>query len=186
MKNFTKSICLFFCAVLITTTPLAASAPADTVKLPKYTIVTLELYQPINSAKARTGDRVKLSVVKDVVVGGAVLIQTGAVAEGVLRRVQRRGVFGRPGLIELDITHLFAVDNQRVVLEAEHRVFEGDGRTTISVAGASAITIGSLALGFPVLLPLAAFGILIRGKDVELPVKAVFHASIAKPVRVKT
>lgn len=177
-----------FLMLLCFALPVAARSvmPDDTIKLPKYTVVTLELLRPLHSSGARAGDIVTLAVVKDVVVGGAVLIRQGALAEAVVRRVQRRGVFGRPGRLELDITHVYTVDRQRVVLAPEHRVFEGDSRLAIGTAGAGAIAIGALTLGFPVLLPLAAFGILIRGKDVELPVKSIFHASVAKPAPVKT
>lgn len=177
---------------------LTASTPADNtgghnacpldateaITLPKGTRIALELQQNIKSSRARTNDQVRLTVVKDVVVDGKVVIKAGAFADGRLTQVRRKGWFGRSGLVALDITGVYAIDGQRVTLEEVPRIYEEEGRTGLSLSGIGGIAIAAVSLGQPWFLPLALIGAIIPGRDVAIPVKSGFSATVAKSIKI--
>ena len=156
----------------------------QTITLPRNTRISLELRQLLHSQSAREGDIVRFSVVKDVIVDGKVLVRQGAPAEGKLREVRRRSFFGRSGRIAVDVTGVYAVDGQRVLLEEEVQVFEGDGRTGLSLGLICGIAIAAISLGQPWFVAAASLGALVKGKKVTLPIKSVFQGSVARSIDI--
>jgi hypothetical protein len=54
----------------------------------------------LNSQTSRIGERFQLEVTDAVTLNGQVVIPQGAIATGEVTRVQHRGMWGRPGILE--------------------------------------------------------------------------------------
>lgn len=162
----------------------AADHAGDPILLREGTVITLELYETVSSKNRRAGDLVEMGVYKAYMSGSTTLIKENAYAEGKVVLAQRKGVFGRPGRIVVSAVNVEAVDNQRVALVGQQIDPPGESRRMLAWGGSVILTlVGIFALvatmGPPALaLPLLLFGLLVSGKEVEIPAKTKVQAVV--------
>lgn len=169
----------------------ADAMPHDPILLREGTVITLELYETVSSKNRRAGDLVEMGVYKAYITEGQTLIRENAYAEGKVVLAQRKGVFGRPGRIVVSAVNVEAVDNQRVALVGQQIDPPGESRRMLAWGGSVILTlVGIIVLvatgGPPALaLPLLLFGLLVSGKEVEIPVKMKVQAIVKYDVRIQ-
>jgi len=98
----------------------AVSASAATAQLPEGTVVQLRLISPITSEDARTGDRIRFVVTRDVVVDGVAVIPQGTPADGAIVAARRAsfGFIWHKAVLAFAFTQTTALDGQPVTLRA--------------------------------------------------------------------
>lgn len=129
---FPAGLALSFWALAIINLGYPASALAATVKLREGTPVILSLSRDVVSEMVRIGDSIDFVVVRDVEVEGKVVINTGTSATGRVLAVEKKGVMGKPGRVEVSIKEVRAVDGTIVALRA--RVGrEGKGNQVMAI-----------------------------------------------------
>jgi hypothetical protein len=116
------------------------------------TVVPMRTLETLNSKTVRQGQRFALNVSADVVVDGLVVIPRGARGTGEIARVVSRGMFGKPG--KLEVRMLF-VEAGGARIRLDGRAAErGKAKTGVVVAGAVLIGVSA---GF------------VKGKSAEIP-----------------
>jgi hypothetical protein len=137
-------------------------AGEKTVKIPVGTKVYCELTQHVVSKKSQfqEGDRIRVRVWRDVVVGGQTVIRKGAPVNAHISFLKTNKIAGIKGKIEIAATSCFTADDNEVALSG------GYGREGKSYVGRT-ITLSAL-----VLWPL----IFIMGKKADLQAGTVFDA----------
>lgn len=128
--------------MLIFVTPLQAqNAPlqgAGVVKsdrtLPKNTPILLQLDEGLStrSRRQKKGDTFSLSVARNVMFRGYIVIPRGARATGHIAWQTRKGAFGKSGKMELEFDYI-DIGDTRVPISGKHRA-EGDGNGDATVA----------------------------------------------------
>lgn len=77
----------------------AYEAPTGPVTIPQGTLLQLRTVEPVGSKRARDGQPVQFTVIRDVAVGGVLAIPRGATVHGVVTEARKAGVVsGRPEL----------------------------------------------------------------------------------------
>lgn len=155
------------------------------------TEITLELYETVSSRDAVKGGLIELSVYRPIVVDGQILINEGRYAEGKVLEVRRSGVFGRPGKITVAAVSVDAVDGQRIYLNPKPFTNTGRDRRALAWVLTIGLTLGAL-VGLAVtkssLMGVAIFfllsGLLVQGRDVEIPSKTKLIGVVAKDVTI--
>jgi hypothetical protein len=141
------------------------------VKVPKGTIVTLELTQSIRSEDVEVGKIIKVQASMSVFVDGQEVILRGSAGEAIVKRVKKRGGFGRPGEIEIEAHNITLYDNTRIRLKGEP--FKAVGRSRRGLAW---------GLTFSVPIPPFVFfiGSTVKGLSAEIKAGEQIHATIMK------
>jgi hypothetical protein len=141
------------------------------VKVPKGTIVTLELNQSIRSEDVEVGKIIKVSASMSVFVDGQEVILRGSAGEAIVKRVKKRGGFGRAGEIEIVAHNITLYDNTRIPLKGEP--FKSVGRSRRGLAW---------GLTFSVPIPPFVFfiGSTVKGLSAEIKAGEQIHATIMK------
>ena len=118
----------------------AATAPAEII-VPRGTEIALLTTTPLSSEKNAKGDLVRMTVARDVTIGGQTVIPIGAQAVGELTRAERKGAFGASGKLEARMLYII-VDGSTYRLGGIISV-KGRGGTTEAIA--TGIAVGTLA-----------------------------------------
>lgn len=109
--------------------------------LPVSSEIWLNLDNDINSRTYRVGDKFIVTVIYDVMVGNTVVIPHGTHGHGQITYRTGKGVFGKSGKIEFDITDLMMRD--RLIPLSGHYRIAGDGNTGATLA--TIVAVGLLA-----------------------------------------
>jgi hypothetical protein len=125
-------------------TPIPADAPSNpnSIKRPvnlKFgladgTEVKLKFKQTISSKDAKVNDPVEFEVAETVRVNGKVVIAQGAPARGTVVDVQRSGMLGRKGKLDIAIKEVTLLSGERVSLRASQKSGGGTSGGVIAVA----------------------------------------------------
>lgn len=116
MKN---SMINFFAFVIFTFATFAATAQ---VTLRAGTVVSLSLNEEISSDEIQIGNSLDFLVRSNVVVNGQVVIASGSIAEGWVKKVTK-GCDGRCANITITVENVQTVDGQRIYLRSiPHKV----------------------------------------------------------------
>lgn len=118
----------------------AAPAPAE-IFVPRGTEIALVTTTPLSSEKNAKGDLVRMTVARDVIIGGVMVIPQGAEAVGELTRAERKGAFGASGKLEARMLYII-VDGSTYRLGGAISV---NGRSGTTEAIATGIAVGTLA-----------------------------------------
>ena len=139
----------------------AAAAPVSFV-VPANTVIELEMTDLVSSKTSKAGDFFNLRVAVAVMSGTTVLIPVGTPAIGQVVHAAKSATGGKPGELILAARYLELPQGQ-VKLRSS---FGAAGKSRTGAALATTIAIGVL-------------GLLVRGKQVELPVGSPLSARIA-------
>lgn len=122
----------------IEASPVTQAMPARAAaasKLPAGTEVLLETTQEVTT-KGKTwaeGDRFKLAVVHDVLLGDYVVIPAGTPAYGRITWLTSKGAFGKSGKMDVELEYI-QLDGRRIDIDGTFRQ-EGEGNTLATVGG---------------------------------------------------
>ena len=162
--------------VLMTTSVSAfAQAPAgDVVAIPADLAVPVVLDGDVSSKTMRVGDRFAVTVARDVVRDGQVVVPRGTRGGGAVVWRSGRGAFGRSAKMEIAVTTL-TIGGQTVPMTGRFRE-NGDGNTAATVG---TILVGGLVAGAFVTGHSAVFE---KGRELNAFTAAPVMAAIARPV----
>lgn len=133
------ALAMTFTLLAPTAIPLGASArqqaaAQDTeITIPDGTELTVVTTEEISSKTAVEGDPITFKVAEDVVVGGKVVIASGALVKGEVSNAKKSGRMGKGGALSIRITSTTTVDEQKIKLRAS-KGREGDDKTGTTVA----------------------------------------------------
>jgi hypothetical protein len=168
LRNITVSCCAL----------LALAAGALAMTIPKGTAVMLAFDDALNSKTAHVGDRVRLHVIEDVVVGGKTVIRRGAPVTATISEVKGKGRFGKNAQLKLDITPVRYMGTSIPLQPRQKGNMIGGSRGTqaAGVAGAGAVVLGPLGL---------AAGYFVVGKAVNVKPGTKLETQVAEDVTVR-
>jgi hypothetical protein len=163
MKNATytqKSMTALFVIISLLSFQFAAFAQAQKVKLEEGSQIRLRLMESLSSATAQVGQTIAFEVLDPIVVEGTVVVAEGAPAWATIIEAANKKSFGRAGKLSFRLDYVKAVDGSKIPLRASS-VNKGQGRGATSTA-----IIAASALFF---LPAAPIGMMVKGKNVDIP-----------------
>ncbi|AXJ94135.1 hypothetical protein DM480_00125 [Sphingomonas sp. FARSPH] len=138
----------------------AQIAQAQDRVLPAHTDVPVTLDQDLSSAGARVGQRFGVTVSRDIVADGRIVIPRGTPGTGEIALRTGKGAYGRSGKLEIALRAL-DLDGRSIPVTGR---FRADGK------GATAATIGAVAFGGLVA------GVFVKGQHARFAAGQEFHA----------
>ena len=153
--------------------------PVKTVKLPQGAAVIVETLYPISSASFKVNSSIAFSVVRPVIVDGALLIPRGTIARAKIVRVKKAGSFGRGGALTFEMERIIAIDGTKIPVELTAAA-EGNNRSGVLAVGAAATS----ALVFPYTAPAAIVWGFKKGDDAVVRGNKQFAAVIKSDTEV--
>jgi hypothetical protein len=162
-RTIQSGFCLFLLPMLaaqqatqptmpIETTPaIAAQQPlavSDRIRIPMYTRVDLRLEQRLSSADSKVGDRIRFTLVNDLVVKGRVVALAGSTCYAAVKRVRPR-TGEKNGSVRFSDPELDLGNGQRIRLTNSPDDLGGDVEFLVEAVVAGAI---SAPIWVPVLL----------------------------------
>ncbi len=90
---------------------------AAKILVPVGTPLKLDLLTPAHSENARHGEELIYELASDVFVGGKRALRRGATANGIVGRVRRRGIMGKAGAIEAQVSELVLPSGATILLK---------------------------------------------------------------------
>ena len=142
----------------------------DEIKLPGGTAIVLVTSNSFSSDNFAAGEAITASVAAPVVVNGITVIASGALATGVVSRVEDSGMVGQSGKISLEFNSVLAVDGTSVPIVATKTIEEKS-----EVAGTVVVS--------TLLCPLA---LLNEGDEAIIPAGTQIRAISIGEVTIKT
>lgn len=140
---------------VLSTLAFSSAGSPKVVKLAERTRIKVAILEGLSSSNAKKNEEVRYEVVEDVLgPNREILVAKGAMALGTVTRASHRGIFGKPGKLNISIDFVRAVDDTKVPLRANEDMSKrGKNNST----GAAAATI-----------LVAPLGLLINGRDVSI------------------
>lgn len=123
------AIVMAWCLCVVST----MAAPDGKVVLKAGTIVPMALTQTLKSKGAYAGQSLTFRVTNDVLADGKVVIAAGAVARGQVSRVEKAGLMGSAGQIDILVNSVETVDGKLVALDNSHTSYEGSERLGLAI-----------------------------------------------------
>ena len=155
---------------------IVVSTPQGEVTLRAGTPVVVETVQTLNAKNLSEGQTVSVRVKYNVVVSKHTVVAAGALGNATVSEVQRPGMFGKAGKVELQIQSIQAVDGQQVLVSGMAMIAEGQNRKALA---------WSLAIGlFFLTIVGGAIGFFIKGKNAELRAGTSSNVSVASDAQV--
>ena len=156
---------------------MAVGAIAQTT-IPEGTVVKLKFDQAVSSKTAKAGDRVKMHVSDNVVIGGKTVLAAGTPAMAVISSVKGRGRYGKNAQLQLTLN---PVRYHGTTIELQPREqgkqFKGSKTDKAAIAtGAGAVILGPIGL---------VGGYFITGKEVRIKVGDELETQVSRTVKVK-
>ena len=109
----------------IATPILPITTELTQVTLRAGTIVSVELMEELDPNELSVGNAIDLMVRSNVYVNGKVVIATGAIAEGMVKKV-KRGCGGDCVEVTITVENVQAVDGQRIYLRSIPHIMKSD------------------------------------------------------------
>ena len=147
------------------------------VQLRAGTPVVAEASQTYTSRNLTAGQSISVRTKFNVVVKKQTLISAGALGSATVSRIRKRGIFGRPGEMELQIQSVQAVDGQQVLLSGIPLTIEGKSNATLAIILSVVLLLTTLIGG--------AIGFLIKGKEAEFVAGTQLNASVASDMEIE-
>jgi hypothetical protein len=125
-------------------------APKGPVTVPQGTLMQMRTAESLNSKRAKEGEPVQFTVIRDVAVGGVLAIPRGATVHGVVTEVKKAGELGGSPVLALKLTSLdlggqsYALDSDQFKVKGPNKA----GQTVGNALGAGVVgTIIGCAVG---------------------------------------
>ncbi len=112
--------------------PAVASAAPQTLTLPEGTPVKLKFAQKVSSKTAMEDDPVTFILAEDLLIDGVLVAKAGAFAAGSISHAKRAGMMGKPGELNVRLTHLKHGDKKIKLRGTQGK--EGQGKEGTAVA----------------------------------------------------
>ncbi len=127
--------------------PAPDTAGDTAIVLPARTELVLRLDEEVASDRARVGQSVGVSVARDVIVDGAVLIPRGTAGVGAVTYRSGKGAFGKSGKLDIELRSIEIGGRSIPVVGRYHAA--GDGRTgeTIGTIIVGGVVAGAFVTG---------------------------------------
>jgi hypothetical protein len=128
----------------------AYEAPRGPVTIPQGTLLELRTSEPVSSRRAKDGEAVQFTVIRDVVYGGALAIPRGATVHGVVTESKKSGDLGGSPELALRLTSLdlggltYPLDSDQFKVKGPNKAGQTVGN---AVAGGIVGTIIGCAVG---------------------------------------
>jgi len=166
----------------VTASPRSRSARVSPARLVirKGTQVTVVFDQALNSKTTKVGQRVRLHVKDDVLVGGQKAIRRGAPVQGVISKVSKRKRYGINAEMRMDLQPVRSVTGKMVPLDPGGKGEEISGKKSAQAAGA---TVGGAVVFGPVGL---IGGYFVHGKAVNIKVGDALVTTVPKDVVLRS
>jgi hypothetical protein len=135
-------------------------------------MIRVKVLDAITSKRNKRGDTFRYVILEPIMYGLRTLVPAGTKGMGRVGRAKSRGLFGRPGLLDLEFgsVDLPGATPARIYL----------AETVISPEPREPEALGAGALGLMAFGPLGlAGGAIIRGHDVQVEAGSVFHVEVA-------
>ena len=140
------------------------------------TPVVVEAIQTYSSKNLSIGQSVSVRVRFNVVVDKETLVSAGSLGSATVSDIRKKGIFGRPGKLELQIQSVQAVDGQQVMLSGIPLTLEGKSNATLAWI-VSGILFFTTIIG-------GAFGFLVKGKEASFRAGTQLNANVASDMEV--
>ena len=140
-----------------------SSIPVQETILPMDSVMKIRFETEMSTKTNRKGDTVNFTSSDNLYVNDVLVIPKGAHGLATISKVSQPAIFGQDGRIELEFTHVEAIDGTKIPLY----VGELAKQKATSVAGAAGAAIGSMVILGPVGLVGGAF---VKGASVNIPV----------------
>ncbi|MCU6455896.1 hypothetical protein LPN01_17595 [Sphingomonas sp. A2-49] len=127
-------------------TPVVAPFAAEAV-LPPHTEVVLRLDEEVASNRARVGQAVPVSVARDVVVDGMVLIPRGTAGVGAVTGRTGKGAFGKSGKIDIELRSIEVAGRNVPIVGRYHASGKGRAGETIGTILVGGVIAGAFVTG---------------------------------------
>jgi hypothetical protein len=111
------------------------AAPTGPVTIPQGTLLQLRTSEAVGSKRAKDGQPVQFTVIRDVAVGGVLALPKGATAHGVITEVKRPGDLGGSPELALKLTSL-DLGGQSYPLDSDQFKVKGPSKTGQTVGNA--------------------------------------------------
>ncbi|HEV7499056.1 MAG TPA: hypothetical protein VGQ33_03585 [Vicinamibacteria bacterium] len=170
-------------------------AGAGRIAVPEGSEITVRLNQSLSSRTARVEDRFDASVARPVLVGGRVIVRTGARVQGTVTQAESAQGRGRGGRLNLAFDRLFLEDGSTVTLNSRLvRVRDDLGSNDTARRGGIGAALGAVLGGVlgggkgvlvGALLGGAGGAITSNGDDVYLPEGTVFTLQLEGPATIE-
>lgn len=155
------------------------AAPFERLKIPAGTPLEIEAAFDVSSQAVRRGDRISFRVVNPVVVGGKIVIASGATATARVTKAERGGHFGRAGRLAWSMEEVTAVDGTRIPVEmSSHLVGDSKGAKVATQTVLTGVLLWPIA-------PVALLHGLKRGENALLPAGKRFEAAVSGEATVR-
>ncbi len=168
MKNSKNSV-KFTSIILMMTILLMSFKPQEEVILKAGTPIPLETINPISSASSFLGQTIEFRLPSDIIVDGKVVISAGSLAKGQVVRAQNKKGLGKPGIIEIQIKSINAVDGQNILIMGGNVFEEGDDKVT------EAVLLGVLV---------CILFLTLKGTDATIPAGLQIYSSVATEYKI--
>lgn len=165
---------------------IAVKSPMNNlVVLPEGALITLQLKDCLSSEEAVIGQVVRFEVDMTVSVDGKTIVAAGTQATGVVTDLDKPGVFGAAGRIEITVNHVLAVDGQRIPVKSARIWRSGKNRKMLAWGGSAVL--GGLCLVNPAGAAFLLSGLAIKGKHASFSSGegVMLNARVSKDVVVK-
>jgi hypothetical protein len=126
--------------------PPAYEAAKGPVTIPQGTLLQVRTAEPLNSKRARDGEPVQFTVIRDVAIGGVLAIPRGAVVHGVVTEVKKAGDLGGSPVLALRLTSL-DLGGQSYPLDSDQFRVKGPNKAEHTVGNALFGAILGCAIG---------------------------------------
>jgi hypothetical protein len=113
----------------------AYEAPKGPVTVPQGTLIQVRTAESLNSKRAKDGEPVQFTVIRDVAVGGVLAIPRGATVHGVITEVKKAGELGGSPALALKLTSL-DLGGQSYPLDSDQFKVKGPNKAGLTVGNA--------------------------------------------------
>jgi len=133
-KAISVSLTVSLAVQIILLPTFAAVAASETVVVPGGTGVIARLDETVSTKTHSMGNSVRMSVAADVLINGVKVIATGSEVMADVSEFNKPGNVGSPGLIEIRVKAVRAVDGSLISLAPDTKRAEGKSDQTKSIA----------------------------------------------------
>jgi hypothetical protein len=163
---------------IVVTKDVIVQTPSGEVTLRAGTAVVVEAVQTYSGKNLSEGQTINVRVKYNVVVNKMTVIAAGSLGNATITDIQRPGVFGKAGRMELQVQSVQSVDGQQILVSGINMIAEGQNRKGLA---------WSLSIGLFILtLVGGAVGFLIKGKPAELKSGTTANVSVASDAQIDT